>query len=187
MSDVNDAVANALCNWASQGILINSRFAVVAIGYVENQSIFFSDVVQAKLLTDFTNAQTACEVIRINNNSVHSGHIELQLDATYSASDSNSSLFVSWQLQNKKVFIFSDEELQQQFTDSIEEALSLLIQQCFVEDYIIGAFIDYNVNDQAQWVELTRRCGGFLDYLSQDPTTMINTLNYWVGDDCEEN
>lgn len=187
MSDVNEAVADALCSWASQGILINSRFAVIAIGYIESQADTFSDIIQTKLLTDFTNSQTACEIIRVNNDPTHSANIELQLDATYGASDSNSSLFVSWQLQNKKVFIFSDEQLQQNLSNSIQEALSLIIQQCFLEDYIIGAFIDYNVNNQTQWVELTRRCNGFLDYLSQDPITMINTLNYWVGEDCQEN
>jgi hypothetical protein len=187
MNEVNDAVATALCNWSTQGILFNSRFAVVAIGYLNSQNDPSSSVMQATLLTDFTDSQTACDTIRYNNSLFISGSIELQLDATYSASVSNSTLSVSWLLENKKVFIFSDEEMQQDMADTLQEAIDIVIQQCQTQGYIIGAFINSNINNQSSWFNLTQQCGGFLDYLSSDPSTMIETLNYWISGECDQN
>ena len=74
--------------------------------------------------------------------------------------------------------------LQQDFAPSIQEAIDIVVEQCIDTGYIIGAFINYNTPDQQLWVDLTQRCGGFLDYISPNPQQMIDTLNYWVGEDC---
>jgi hypothetical protein len=179
MMTVIDSVADALCSWSNQGILQNSRFAVIAIGFAHNTG---SD--EMVILSDFTDSQTACQVIRQNNQPIYAGGLELQLDATYKINDSNSNIFLNWVNQQKRVLIFSDEILQQNFMSSVEDALESVVQQCNEQDYSIGAFINYNVSDQALWVDLTQRCNGFLDYLDYDPQDMIDTLNYWVGTDC---
>ena len=174
-----DSVADALCSWSNQGILQNSRFAVIAIGFTHNTG---SD--EMTVLSDFTDSQTACQIIRQNNQPIYAGGTELQLDSTYDINDSNSLMFLNWTSDEKRVLIFSDEVLQQNFRPSVEDAIESVVQQCQESDYSIGAFISFNVLDQALWVDLTQRCNGFLDYLDYDPQDMIDTLNYWVGTDC---
>jgi hypothetical protein len=137
-----------------------------------------------KVLTDFTDSGTACQIIRTSNRSQFAGGEEYQLDATFNASDGNSVGYVNWSSNNKKVLIFSDEMLQQDFQPTVEDAIESVVQQCTEDGYSIGAFITYNISDQALWVDLTQRCGGFLDYLSSNPQQMIDRLNYWVGTDC---
>lgn len=183
MSDTIDSVANALCDWSTQGVLSDSRFAVIGIGYVDYTDPTIQK--EIKVLTDFTDAGTACNVIRTNNYFTHFGGLEYQLNATFDASDPSSiNGYVSWLNNNRKVLIFSDEMLQQDFAPSIQEAIDIVVEQCIDTGYIIGAFINYNTPDQQLWVDLTQRCGGFLDYISPNPQQMIDTLNYWVGEDC---
>lgn len=180
MSQIVDIVAEALCTWSSQGVLQNSRFAVIAIGYVgpfNNREM--------KVLSDFTDAGTACEVIRDANRPQFSGGTEYQLNATFNANDTNSVQgYVNWSGNNKRVLIFSDEMLQQDFQSTVEEAIEIVVQQCTEQDYTIGAFIQYDTPDQTLWVDLTQRCNGFLDYLYYNPQQMIDQLNYWIGTDC---
>jgi hypothetical protein len=180
MSQNIDSVADALCSWSIQGVLQDSRFAVIAIGYTgpENNR-------QIKVLTDFTDSGTACQVIRNANRSQFSGGSEYQLNAVFNSNDTSAAYgYVNWISNNRRVFIFSDEVLQQDFQPTVEEAIEIVVQQCTEIGYIIGAFISYNVLDQALWVELTQRCNGFVDYLSSNPQQMIDQLNYWVGTDC---
>lgn len=179
MMTIIDSVADALCSWSNQGILQNSRFAVIAIGFTHNTG---SD--EMTVLSDFTDSQTACQIIRQNNQPIYAGGTELQLDSTYNINDSNSLMFLTWTSDEKRVLIFSDEVLQQNFRQSVEDAIESVVQQCQESNYSIGAFISFNVLDQALWVDLTQRCNGFLDYLDYDPQDMIDTLNYWVGTDC---
>jgi hypothetical protein len=180
MSQNIDSVADALCSWSIQGILQDSRFAVIGIGYVgpgNNREI--------KVLTDFTDSGTACQVIRNANRPQFSGGSEYQLNAAFNSNDTSAAYgYVNWISNNRRVFIFSDEVLQQDFQPTVEEAIEIVVQQCTEIGYIIGAFISYNVSDQALWVELTQRCNGFVDYLSPNPQQMIDQLNYWVGTDC---
>lgn len=181
MSNTIESVADALCSWSSQGVLQNSRFAVIAIGYIE----FPYDSREMKVLTDFTDSGTACDVIRRNNLPRYSGGNELQLNATFNANDPTAvEGYVSWTNTRKKVLIFSDERMQYDFSPTVEQAIDIVVQQCMEKQYIIGAFIDYNSADQALWVDLTQRCGGFLEYLTPNPQQMIDKLNYWVGTDC---
>lgn len=181
MSNIIESVADALCDWSSQGVLQNSRFAVIAIGYIEVPY----DSREMKVLTDFTDAGTACDIIRQNNTQQRSGGNELQLNATFNASDPTAvEGYINWTNSRKKVLIFSDEMMQQDFRPTVEEAIEVVVEQCTREGYIIGAFVDYNTPDQALWVDLTQSCGGFIDYLSPNPQQMINTLNYWIGSDC---
>ena len=180
MSQIINSVADALCSWTSQGILENSRFAVIAIGYDDNSSN-----TEMKVLTDFTDSGTACQVIRMANMPQFFGSIEYQLDATYNASDTNSLTgYVNWNNNNKKVLIFSDEQMQQDFQPTTIDAIEAVVQQCTEAGYTIGAFISYDIVDQWLWVDLTQRCNGFLDYLNYNPQDMIDTLNYWIGTDC---
>jgi hypothetical protein len=178
MSNTIENVADALCSWSAQGVLVGSRFAVVAIGYVDNST----DWKQTKLLTDFTDAGTACSIIRSNNVMYHQGGSEYQLDAIY---DSNSTTIpLTWSGNQKKVLVFTDEEMQYSYTSVLQDALNVVVQQCLEEQYMIGAFIQYNDANQADWVTLTQQCGGFLDYLSNNPLDMVESMNYWIGTDC---
>ena len=179
MHSVIDSVADALCSWSRQGVLQNSRFAVIGIGYAGP-----GNDREMALLTDFTDSGTACDVIRTANNFQFSGAVEYQLNPAYDVGDSNSSRYVNWNDSNKRVIIFSDEELQQDFASNVQEAIDLIVQQCTENTYSISAFISFDTWDQALWVDLTQRCGGFLDYLTYNPQQMIEQLNYWVGTDC---
>lgn len=179
MSMIIESVADALCSWSSQGVLQNSRFAVIAIGYTGD-----TDFREMKLLTDFTDSGTACDIIRTANHPNFSGGTELQLDATFNSNDPNSEQYVSWSADNRNVLIFSDEMMQEHMFLDVLDGIDMLAQQCSENNYSIGAFINYNTIDQQLWVDLTQRCGGFLDYLSYNPSQMIDTLNYWIGTDC---
>ena len=137
MMTIIDSVADALCSWSNQGILQNSRFAVIAIGFTHNTG---SD--EMTVLSDFTDSQTACQIIRQNNQPIYAGGTELQLDSTYNINDSNSLMFLNWISDEKRVLIFSDEILQQNFRPSVEDAIESVVQQCQESDYSIGAFID---------------------------------------------
>jgi len=179
MSFIVESVADALCSWSSQGVLQNSRFAVIGIGYADG-----TEFNQMKVLSDFTDSGTACAAIRAANNFQFSGGVELQLDATYNSNDPNSIGYVSWSSNNKKILIFSDELMQEDMFLDIQQGIEAVVQQCEENGYIIGAFITYNISDQQLWVDLTQRCGGFLDHLSYQPQEMIDILNYWIGGDC---
>lgn len=179
MSLIIDSVADALCSWSAQGVLQNSRFAIIAIGYYgpDNDR-------EMKVLSDFTDSGTACQIIRNANRTQFAGGTEYQLNATYDINDSNSDRYVTWVSNSRRVIIFSDEVLQQDFQSTVEEAIEVVVQQCNQNAYTISAFINYNVSDQPLWVDLTQRCNGFLDYLNYNPQQMIDQLNYWVGTDC---
>ena len=155
MSGVIDSVANALCEWSMQGILQTSRFAVIGIGYTRNGSYR-----QIEKLTDFTDSATACDVLRRNNQAVYSGGLEFQLDAIYNGNEQGDSLYVNWQNSNKKVIVFSDEEMQEDMFESIQDGIDVISQQCYESGYSVSAFINFNVPNQSQWVDLTQNCGG---------------------------
>jgi hypothetical protein len=181
MSGVIQSVSDALCEWSSQGVLVNSRFAVVAIGYVDSTTTWK----ETKVLTDFTDSGTACSIIRQNNRPVHQGGLEYQLDAIYDSGDPNTAQQrLTWLSEQKKVFVFTDERMQYSFAPILQDALDMIMQQCMEQSYIIGAFISYDDINQSEWVDLTQQCGGFLDYLSNDPRRMIDAMNYWIGTDC---
>lgn len=180
MSAVIESVATAVCDWSNQGTLTNSRFAVVAIGYCGSMSC----PNEMALLTDFTDAQTACNVIRDNNSVLNAGSLEYQIDATLDANTSSTPLAVSWGQNQKKIIIFTDEDMQYlNFQDS-QSAVNAVIQQCHEKDYTLSAFIGWDSNPQLMWVNMTQQCNGFLDYLNNNPNEMIQTLNYWIGEEC---
>ena len=181
MFSVIESVATALCDWSAQGTLTGSRFAVVAIGYCADYSCPNNEMA---LLTDFTDAQSACNVIRNNNNLLSAGSIEYQIDATIQANTLSSPLAVSWGENKKKIIIFSDEDMQYlNFQDS-QSAVSAVTQQCQQQDYSLSAFIGWDSNPQLMWVNMTQQCDGFLDYLDTDPDDMVAILNYWIGEQC---
>lgn len=182
MNGIIDSVADALCAWSSQGTLQTSRFAVVAVGFAGGGNR------EIQLLTDFTDSGTACDIMRVNNTYYNSGFMEYQLDAIFDINNPQSEqLYLDWQSENRKVITFSDEMLQQGIAPTIEEAIEMIVQQCQDVGYIIGSFVRYNIQDQTRWVDMTQRCGGFLDYLSYNPTEMIEQLNYWLGSNCGPN
>lgn len=179
MNYIIDSVADALCDWSRQGVLNTSRFAVVAVGHSNGDSR------EIKLITDFTDSGTACNFIRTNNIISNYGGIEYQMDAIYEINEINSRLGnLSWLNNDRKVLVFSDEVLQQNLAPSVEEAIQIIAEQCQQNSYMIGAFIFRNVFDHQLWLDLTQVCGGFLDYLDDEPEDMIETLNYWIGTDC---
>lgn len=181
MDFIIDQVSTALCSWSSQGLLQRSRFAVVAIGFTDSTS----GSRQIKVLTDFTDSNTACGVVRSSNITSHYGYIENQLSAVYETSLPDNPNSLSWSADNdRKVLIFSDEMLQQDIAGSVTEAIEMVVTQCIEQDYIIGAFIQRNIHDEYLWLDMVTRCNGFIDYLSTRPQEMIDTLNYWVGTDC---
>ncbi len=177
-----DQASNAICGWSSQGVLQNSRFAVVAIGLTDNT---VNNTRQIMVLNDFADSSTACDSIVRYNTASYQGHLEYQLSAVYEASLLGHPNSLSWSANNeRKVLIFSDEGLQQDIANSVLEAIEMVVTQCIEQDYSIGAFIKYNIYDENLWLDLTQRCGGFLDYLSTRPQEMIDMLNYWVGSGC---
>ena len=158
MTNIINSIADALCQWSAQGSLVNSRFAVIAVGYTGP----FHTQQETALLTDFTDSGTACDIIRRNNIPGYYGSIEQQLSAAYNANDpTNINTHLSWGNGERKVFIFSDEGLQQNIQPTIIQAIDVVAAQCLEQSYIIGALINYNVNDQYLWVDLTQRCNGF--------------------------
>lgn len=181
MSDVIDSVSTALCNWSSQGTLAGSRFAVIAIGYCNNYPCYNDEMV---LLTDFTDAQTACEIVSDNNQSWNAGGSEYQIDATLRANTPSNPLSVSWGSNTKKVLIFSDEDMQYLNFQNPQSAVNAVVQQCTEKQYTLSAFIGWDSNPQLLWVEMIQRCNGFLDYLDSNPYDMVETLNYWIGEQC---
>jgi hypothetical protein len=184
MEYVTDQVANALCSWSSQGVLQSSRFAVVAIG-LNDPFDTANNARQIKILTDFTDSNAACSAVRRYNTTSYQGHIEYQLDAIYESSLPGHPNYLSWSANNdRKVLVFSDEAIQQDIANTIIEAIEMIVVQCVEQNYTIGAFIDYNTFHENLWLDLTQRCGGFLDYLSTRPQEMIDTLNYWLGTEC---
>lgn len=181
MQDTINQVSSAICSWSSQGVLQNSRFAVIAVGLMNPTN----NTRQIKVLNDFADSNTACDSIVRHNIINYQGHSEYQLSAVYEASLLGHPNSLSWSTDNeRKVLIFSDEGLQQDIANSVLEAIEMVVTQCVEQDYLIGAFISYNALDRNLWLDLTQRCGGFLDYLSSRQQEMIDTLNYWVGTDC---
>lgn len=179
MESIISSVADALCSWSAQGVLQNSRFAIIAIGYAGP-----GNDREMKVLTDFTDSGTACQVIRMANRQQFAGGVEYQLNATFDANDTNSPRYVNWASSNRRIIIFSDEVLQQDFQPTVEDAIESVVQQCSENNYTVSAFITYNIANQTLWVDLIQRCNGFLDYLTYNPQQMIDQLNYWVGTDC---
>lgn len=182
MSGIIESVATALCSWSSQGNLSGSRFAVVAIGYCGNSSC--DDPLQMSLLTDFTDSGTACAIIRQNNRVVHFGSIEYQINATLLSNEQSTPLSVSWGDNKKKIIIFTDENMQ--FFDflDVDAAVNAVVDQCGENKHSLSAFIGLYSSSQLKWVNMTRQCNGFLDYLNNDPQQMVQTLNYWMGEEC---
>lgn len=181
MSGIIESVATALCDWSSQGTLTGSRFAVVAIGYCGD---YYCASDQMLLLTDFTDAQSACSIIRDNNNILNSGSAEYQIDATLQANNISTPLTVSWGENDKKVVIFSDEDMQYLNFPDPQSAVNAVTQQCGEKGYTLSAFIGWDSNPQLMWVNMIQQCNGFLDYLDSNPNDMIDTLNYWIGEQC---
>jgi hypothetical protein len=182
---VIESVAEALCSWSSQGVLRNSRFAVMAIGFYDSADETEYGDKEMRVLTDFTDSGTACNVIRENNSFVYYGGFEYQLDGIYDINDPNSEQgYLTWINTDRRVLVFSDEVLQQHMTTSVAEAMMMVTEQCNETQYTIGAFVERQVPDHQSWLDLTQSCNGFLDYLDNDPEDMERTLNYWVGTDC---
>ena len=176
-----DSVADSLCLWSAQGSLQDSRFAVIAVGYVG----FAADRTDTALLTDFTDSATACEIIQSNNTPEHFGNSEYQIDAIFNTWVFDSDLLLSWNEENdKRIFVFTDEAMQYSIANNEQGAIDMVVAQCSANDYEVGAFVnDFNPS-QPGWVDLTQRCNGFLDYLTEDAQEMIFKLNYWVGSRC---
>lgn len=181
MSSIINSVATALCDWSSQGSLVGSRFAVVAIGYCNGNTYCDN---QMKLLTDFTDAQTACEIIRDNNALQNSGGLEYQINAVLDSNTQSTPLTVTWGNNNKKIIIFSDESMQFYAFPQVVDAVNAVIEQCTLLDYSVSAFINYNSTPHLMWLDMTQQCNGFLDYLNPNPNAMIQSLNYWIGEQC---
>lgn len=185
MANTINSVATAICNWSSQGILNGSRFAVIAIGYCRRTETGYDNCGnEMALLTDFTDAQTACEVIRENNVLTNSGGSEYQINATLQANIPSNPLTVTWGTNNKKIIIFSDEDMQQFDYPDLETAVGVVVDQCYEKDYSLSAFINWDSNPQLLWMDMVQSCNGFLDYLDNNPNGMIQTLNYWIGEEC---
>jgi len=178
MEFVVNSITTAVCNWSSQGVLNSSRFAIIAVGKYGNPR-------QMQIITDFTNSSNTCSILRNTNYQTHYGWLELQLSAIYEASEPASEHYIRWLAGNtRKVLVFSDEILQQDISFDVPSAIDMVTEQCILRDYAIGAFISPENGGENEWIELTQRCNGFVDYLSNDSAEMINILNYWVGTQC---
>jgi len=112
---------------------------------------------------------------------------EYQVDAILLSGESDDWLNLSWSNRERKIIVFSDENLQfsaaSQFFN-IQEALLAMTSSCSANDYSVSAFVEFQWPTNPDWLTLTSSCNGYLEYLAYDPITMIDKLNYWFGEEC---
>ena len=176
-----NSVAYALCQWSANQTFEQSRFAIIGLATDEQPH-------GIKLLTDFTDAGTACNAI--NDYLLYGGITiadEYHIDAILGTATPNDWLPVTWSHRTKKIVIFSDEPIQYttmyNFWD-MSDVYSTVAASCEEQDYSINAFIQFSWPTDPEWATLTSLCSGYLEYLSRDYFMMIEKLNYWFGEEC---
>ena len=186
MGTIHQAVNSALCDWAVQGRYDNSRFAIIMFGTSE------ASLNSSLVVTDFVDAQTACDSLTSYFINDSSGGPEYQLDSVFNAFNPGP-LLLDWLLENeKKVIVFADSEPIQTnlgvssstpYGDD-ELAVSTAIESCAVNFYSINVFLWGNTPDYNKWQEVTQACGGFLEESSSAPDEIVGDLNYYFGKEC---
>lgn len=175
MGIVRTAVRDTICQWSVEDRWVNSRFAVIIFGTLDANNSYMT------VVSDFSDAATICSALTSFMAQSQSGGVEYQIDSVVRTNVAGNTMFLNWSLQNqKKVIIFTDEHIQSQYIDPI----TVITEDCFNYDYTVSAFISGNISDYNSWQFITQECGGFLEFLSNQPDDMIEKLNYFFGEQC---
>lgn len=184
------SVKEALCLWAQTQAFAQSRFAIVAVGDASaNNSVTNFEI---KKVTNFVDAAGACLALENYLGTFNSGGWELQINAilqSFGNEGAGDTINLSWSGEReKRVIIFSDEEVQYSdpatLADDVTLGMSRVFESCEEHDYTVSAFIAWDPNIQNDWHQLTFGCGGYLEYLEVNPTRMVEQLSYWFGEEC---
>lgn len=186
MDDMHSILNTTICLWSSEQRWENSRFAIVffAVNPDIEEYVDFNGVRQANTIytvTDFTDATTACARLTSFLNGISTTFDEYQLDSIFRTFYNTDPIFLNWSSNIRKVMLFTDEEIQTQFTDPEQ----IVIDSCIQNDYSVGMFLsEYAYNDIGKWNNIAVECGGFVDEIVSEPEIMIDKLNYWFGESC---
>lgn len=181
------SVKNTLCLWSQAQMFTQSRFAVVSIGDAS-----YGHHSEIKQITDFVSAAGACALLDVHLNNFVAGGTELQLNAvlqSFGDEGQEDHVNLSWsEEREKRVIIFSDEELQysdpQTMATILTPGMQRVLESCGENDYTVSAFIAWDPYVQNDWQQLTSGCHGYLEYLDPNPTRMVEQLSYWFGEEC---
>lgn len=182
MINFDYSIADALCAWGSQNTLTTSRFAILMIGIISDNSVD-----EMELITDFVPAGEACTILQNNlNDPTLDGRYEFALDPVYMSMLEDTIFYVDWQLESRRVIVFTDEIIQSgPVFSTVEDAIRLISQQCNAVGYSIGTFISTtNGLDFTRWQQITDACGGFIGNLFVEQSLMIDELNFWILGRC---
>lgn len=176
-------LADTLCEWSAQGVLADSRFAVIGIGYAESTTIG-PQLQETKLLTDFVDSGVACSSIRRAARQATLGRNEFVLDAVIASMNPQHELKVSWLKENKRIITFTDEPIKA--VNDIDALVSNVKNTCENSNINISAFIADRASDAYLWQEIAGTCNGTLSTLDDDSNYMIQQLNMAVTGHCSE-
>ena len=168
-----EVINNTLCDWSVQNRFTSSRFAIVVFGVYNNLK-------DMEVVTDFTNAQTACTMLDAYLNTISSGAVELQPDSIIDTFI-DGNMLLSWSQQNKRrAILFTDESLQSDYFFPFK----VITNSCSMNNYSVSVFLDYNTPDYSIWQLITQHCSGFLEEIDlNNELTMREKLNYYFGSD----
>jgi len=185
MIDIQIAINNALCQWGTQNRYNNSRFAIIMFGAGTYASF------HSKVVTDFTDAQNACNLLTNYFINDPFGGYEYQLDSVFNSFVDqvydNGYLDLSWSNNNsnrRKVIIFADSEPIQTLLDDVPQAIDFTLASCLQHNYSLNVFLWETSPDYTLWQEITQNCNGFLEESSSNSNEMIEDLNYYFGAEC---
>ena len=182
MSPFTNTLANAICNWANEGVLANSKFAIVLSGLSESPP--------TRILMDFGTPQEACNALLdpFDGDGMRyfsSGATEhMVLGALWGHSEP-----LSWAVGlNKQVVIFTDEPPQHPTLVDSVQIIDILITDCNDYNYQASVFTVsnsmYNINTWAYWERGALNCNGFIEELSIDETVMSERLKTRFQGNC---
>lgn len=180
MSSIIDTVADTLCNWATSGRFIDSRFAIVAVGTPDPNPTY------TQLITDFTDANGACVALvdYLINNPL-SGGTELIPYSVWGLHN-DTSFSLTWPDEMvKRVIFFTDEPVQgisiQGNVGDPSADMDNVAQDCVDNNYTVGGFVS---GSHYPWYPMTTPCNGWIEDLSYDEDDMREILDQRFGSEC---
>jgi hypothetical protein len=170
-----EAVIDSLCDWAGNSTFTFSQFAIVAVGG-GSWTIPYID-----LITDFTTADEACNALTDYYIFYGTpGGVEY-IPHSILASQSDSTLGVTWPSDMTRRIIFFTDEMPQGYLFTAETELDLVAEDCIINDYTVSGFTN---GQHYIWSRMTNPCSGWLENLSSDPDDMRAALEYRFGTEC---
>ncbi len=174
MDPIKQTIQTAICEWARNGYYSQSRFAIISFGIISNGPIYMT------VVTDFTDAQTACNALGSFLSRNERGSVELQPDSVIKSFIDQDPMKLSWSSNTRKAIVFTDEAVQTLYHDPVAE----MINSCENNNFSLSAFLTYGTPDYNKWMEMTQNCAGFLDTMSYNSEEIKEQLEYWFGGVC---